>query len=135
MAIIKWDASLKVGVEVIDEQHKKLVELINRLYDAMCLGKGKDVLGGVLAEVLDYAAYHFKTEEDLFLEHGYRDAPAHIQEHGQLTRTANELKAAFDSGKAMITIETMNFLKDWLVQHIMKSDKSYVPFLNSKGVK
>ncbi len=135
MAMINWDISLKTGVQIVDDQHKNLVELVNRLYDAMVKGKGNQALGGILTELIDYTVYHFKTEEDLFRQYSYREAEHHIAEHNDLTQKAIALKQAFDGGKTAITLETMNFLKDWLVNHIMKSDKNFGPFLNSKGVK
>lgn len=135
MVMINWDINLKTGVEIVDDQHKKLVDLVNRLYDAMIGGRGNQVLGQILTELVDYTVYHFKTEEDMFRQYGYREAAQHIQEHKDLTEKAVALKAAFDGGKATITLDTMNFLKDWLVNHIMKSDKQFGPFLNSKGVK
>ncbi len=135
MAMITWDISLRVGVDIVDNQHKKLVDLINRLYDAMIAGKGRQALGGILSELIDYTVTHFNTEENLFRQYGYPGAPDHIKEHHHLTKTAKELQTASDSGKTTITLDVMNFLKDWLVNHIMKSDKSFGPFLNAHGVK
>ncbi len=135
MPIMDWSESLRVGIDVIDEQHAKLVKLVNQLYDAMVAGKGKLVLGTVLTELIEYTVYHFNTEEELFKRHGYPDAVNHIREHNDLARTAKELKIAYESNKATVTFDTMKFLKDWLVNHIMKSDKAYAPFLKSKGEK
>ncbi len=133
MPIIDWSESLRVGVNTVDEQHVKLVTLVNQLYDAMVAGKGKVVVGQVLTELIDYTVYHFKTEEEFFKKYGYPNAADHIREHNDLTRTAKELKVAYDSNKATVTFDTMKFLKDWLVNHIMKSDKAFGPFLAGKG--
>lgn len=135
MAIMKWDESMSVGVFIFDQQHKKLIGLINQLHDAMVVGKGKEVLGEVLTELIRYTEYHFKAEEKLFEQYAFPDVHKHTQEHAELTTKAKDLKNAFDSGKTMMSLETMNFLKNWLNNHIMKSDKLYGPFLNSKGVK
>ena len=70
MPLIAWDQGFSVGVGSIDEQHKKLIGLLNDLHDAMRFGKGRDVLGKVLAELIDYTAYHFRTEEGLFAKYG-----------------------------------------------------------------
>ena len=134
MPLIAWDQGFSVGVGSIDEQHKKLIGLLNDLHDAMRFGKGRDVLGKVLAELIDYTAYHFRTEEGLFAKYGYPEHAAHEREHRDLTRQAMELKERFERGDTAITIDVMNFLKDWLNDHILGSDKRYGPFLAGKGV-
>lgn len=135
MALLQWGAKYSVNIAEIDQQHQKLFTLINTLYDAMASGHGKEVLGKVLAELAEYTVYHFATEERLFQKHGYPDSPAHKQEHEKLVKQVTELKTKFDAGKTQITLDVMNFLKDWLNNHIMVVDKKYTPFLNSKGVK
>lgn len=134
MALITWTENFSVSVQSIDDQHKKLIGLVNDLYDAMRAGKARDVLGKVLAELIDYTVYHFGTEEKLFQKYAYPDYKAHKKEHDDLTKTAVDLKEKFNNGNMMITIEVMNFLKDWLNNHILGTDKKYGPFLSSKGV-
>lgn len=91
MGLIKWNAFYSVNVEEIDNQHKKLIDLINQLYDAMKAGKGTEVLSTVLTELVEYTAYHFETEERLFLQQGYAEYEAHKVIHDDLTRRAKEL--------------------------------------------
>jgi hemerythrin len=134
MALFTWSDKFAVNILEIDAQHKRLIELINMLYDAMKQGKGKDVLGKVLADLVTYTVYHFSTEEKLFQKFGYPEYEVHKKEHDNLTLKAKDLKEKFNQGKTMITIEVMNFLKDWLNNHILNSDTQYGPFLNSKGV-
>lgn len=134
MPLIVWSKNLSVDVKDVDEQHKKLFAIVNELHDAMTVGKGKEVLGKLLAELIDYTVYHFKTEEDLFKKYGYGEYLAHKSEHDKLAAQASEIKKKFDSGEMIISIEVMSFLKDWLNNHILRSDKKYTPFLNSKGV-
>ena len=74
-------------------------------------------------------------EEQYFKQHAYPGMANHVKEHEDLIRTVTELKKAFEGNKATITLDMMNFLKDWLVKHIMKSDKDFGPFLTSRGVK
>ncbi len=134
MPIIDWDAKLSVNINIIDEQHKKLVGLVNALYDAMKEGKAKDILGNLLTELVSYTDYHFKTEEELFKKHGYPESAAHKLEHDKLRKEVLDLKAKFDQGEMIITVEVLYFLRDWLGKHILGSDKKYSPFLISKGV-
>jgi len=135
MAFIEWTDDLNTGIGTCDRQHHKLVELINLLHEAMLAGKGKTVMHDLLRELVDYTVYHFETEEELFARHGYPDAPSHILEHRKLTQTAVELRDKVASGGRVITIDVMNFLKQWLNNHIIHTDKRYGPFLKVKGVK
>lgn len=100
----------------------------------MRVGKGNDVLASVFEELIAYTQYHFAAEEKAFKETGYVDAESHTQEHNNLVKKVTELKADFDAGKMGITTQTLNFLRDWLVNHILGSDKMYGPHLKKHGV-
>ncbi len=134
MALVEWSDKFLTNVKECDEQHKKLVNLVNSLYDAMSKGKGKEVLGKILDELVSYTDYHFKTEERLFQKYDYPDFAKHKLEHDQLTKKALDLKNRYKKGEVTISVEVMNFLSNWLKEHILRSDKLYGPFLNSKGV-
>lgn len=134
MPIIQWNQSFSVNINNIDNQHMKIVELINNLHDRMKEGKGKEALSTILNELTVYTVYHFKTEEELFRKHKYPDTDAHVLEHSNLVQQVVQLKSDFESGKALLTMDVMNFLKDWLSRHIAGSDKAYTAFLNSRGV-
>jgi hemerythrin len=134
MPLFQWSSELSVNVKEIDTQHKKLVEMINLLHDSMKSGKGKELMGGILNELVDYTVYHFSTEEKLFQKHGYAEYLQHKKQHDDLTRQVADIKSRFEGGQITITVEVMNFLKDWLNTHIKQSDKRYSAFLNSKGV-
>ncbi|KAF0142361.1 MAG: hemerythrin family protein [Ignavibacteriales bacterium] len=134
MALIQWNSTLSVNITQIDNQHMKLVELVNTLHDRMKEGKGKAALSGILNELTNYTVYHFKTEEDLFRKYNYPQTDAHLKEHDALVQQVVKLKADFDNGKSVLTLDVMNFLKDWLTLHIMGNDKAYTPFLKSQGI-
>jgi hemerythrin len=134
MALIEWNNSLSVDIREIDEQHRTLVGFLNSLFDAMKAGKGKDVLGKVLSDLVKYTVFHFATEEKYFKTYAYPDFVKHKQEHEYLTKKAADLKGKFDRGEAVITVEVMQFLKDWLNGHILGADKKYSPFLRGKGL-
>ncbi len=134
MGFIKWNSNYSVKIAEVDEQHKKLINLVNEMYDAMSVGKGREVLGPVLKELVDYTAYHFATEERLFREYGYADYEKHKKIHDELAAKTKKLKETFDQGNKMITIDVMLFLSDWLNVHILEEDKKYSHFLNANGV-
>lgn len=135
MPLMEWDKSYSVSVAEFDEQHKKLFGLINTLNDAMKAGKSKDALGGVLKGLIDYTASHFAAEEKMMREHDYLQTQMHKGEHDKLVKQVLMLQEDFKAGKMMLSMEVMNFLKDWLNTHIAVSDKKYGPFFNGKGVK
>lgn len=135
MPIIFWSDNLSVNVAEMDRQHKKLVDLINELFDAMSAGRGKEVMGKILEDLTEYTKTHFASEERLMQTHEYPELPTQKSEHTALTRQVMELQEKFEGGSISITLETMKFLKDWLQNHIMQNDKKYGPYLNSKGIK
>jgi len=135
MALIQWDQKYETGIKQFDEHHQKLVDLINKLYDAMRAGQGNSILASVFNELIAYTQYHFSAEEKLFKETKYIAAATHIREHQKLVEKVTELKTQFDQGKMGITSQTLNFLRDWIVNHIQKSDKGYVLHFKKYGIK
>lgn len=134
MGFINWDNSYSVGVRLIDNQHKRLIDIINELNDAMGAGKGKDSLGKVLHELIQYVNTHFKTEEEHMVKYLYPDYETHRYEHEKLTDQVKRFYDDFNSGKAVLTVQIMNFLRNWLLDHILVRDKKFGKFLNEKGV-
>lgn len=134
MSFITWNDSYSVGVVLIDNQHKRLINIINELSDAMGAGKGKDVLGKVLQELIQYVNTHFKTEEDYMVKYSYPEYEAHRYEHEKLTDEIKRFYEDFNAGRALLTIQIMNFLRNWLMDHIVVKDKKFGKFLNEKGM-
>ena len=130
MSLINWDDSYSVHIKKIDEQHKGLVKLVNELHDAMSQGAANDVLSKVLNSLVDYTIIHFNTEEEMFKSYNYPDYQAHKNEHDKV----KEFQSKFKEGKSTITYELMDFLSDWLINHILDSDKKYSSYLTSRGV-
>jgi hemerythrin-like metal-binding protein len=135
MSLITWNEKLSVGVEEIDQQHQKLVQLINGLHNHMLAGDASDIMAKVLDRVIEYTGFHFNTEEQLMLKYSYPESETHKHEHKDLVDTAVDLQKKLKSGHAHITMETMHFLQDWLQHHILGSDKKFAQYLQSKGVK
>jgi len=134
-ALFRWDAAYSVNISILDTQHKNLVNMVNGLHQAMGEGTGKDQLGEILLNLVTYTQGHFTTEERLMQLHGYPDFPAHKAEHENLTNTVMEFKRRFLANEVGLTVEVMEFLRDWLIKHIQGSDKKYSPFLNAHGVR
>jgi hemerythrin len=133
MPIMPWTKSLETGIASIDGQHQQLVRLVNELYDAMTTNQGKEATGKVLGELVTYTVKHFAHEEQLFAKTVYPDSAAHIKEHNDLKQKVGEFGQAFAAGKATVNADLMNFLRTWLMSHILQSDKKYAPHLKAKG--
>ena len=129
MEIIKWTEEYSVGIKEIDNQHKGLVILINELFTLMTKGKSKDSLSEIFNYLTDYTKKHFFTEETLLYKYAYPEIDQHKLEHSKFIENLNNLKSDFKTGKITISIETLNFLKDWLLNHIKLSDKRYSVYI------
>ncbi|MBF0263630.1 MAG: hemerythrin family protein [Gammaproteobacteria bacterium] len=134
MSLIHWDDNLSIGVKSVDEQHKRLVEIINKLNDALVQGQANDVLGEVLSDVADYTVMHFAYEESLFEKYNYPDKDKHIQSHKDLIASVQNLQEKLQQDDFMVGVETMTFLKEWLTGHILKVDKAFSAHMIEHGV-
>ena len=120
---------------MLDEDHKKLVGMVNELYDAMQAGQGRDSLGRILNGLVQYTKFHFAREEKFFAQTGYPAAAPHKQEHDALTRQVLDVQQKYAAGAtATLSLDVMQFLKNWLINHIQGSDQKYRPHLNAKGI-
>jgi methyl-accepting chemotaxis protein/hemerythrin len=133
--LMTWTDGLSVGVGLIDEQHKVLLSLINELHAAMRARKSDAVLISVVERLKEYTVKHFGQEEEYFDRYGYPESAQHKEAHRKLVQQVLEFEAGLKSGKAKVTMDIMRFLKDWLVGHIMGTDRKYGPFLNAKGLR
>lgn len=134
MALINWGPELSVNVSEIDLEHRKLVNMLNQLHEAMSHQHGKDVIGPILASLAEYAATHFKTEEKYFDQFNYPDAELHKREHRDFTLRVSNFQKAYEEDRAGLTVEVLHFLSGWLQNHIQGSDKKYSKFFNAHGL-
>ena len=135
MPLMTWTEKMSVGVAVLDNDHRKLVEMVNVLFDEIKSGKGKEGVGKTLDSLVAYTVEHFKREEQLFAKTLYSESAAHTAEHQKLCKQVGEIQQKYKAGATTaITLEVMSFLKNWLTNHIMGLDKKYGPHLNSKGI-
>jgi hemerythrin len=134
MVFMRWSDDLSVGVGEIDDQHRKLVSLINDLHDAMLAKRGKDVLGKVLADLAAYTEYHFSTEEQYMQKFGYAGLAAHRREHQAFVAKVGEFAKGFEEGRLGLSIQVMSFLRDWVATHIKGSDLRYVDCFHEHGL-
>jgi hemerythrin-like metal-binding protein len=134
MPLMVWDDSLSVGIAAIDEQHHRLVELLNQLHRSQTSGKGNEVVRQVLEALTSYTVEHFAFEERLFSQHGYQDLPAHRAAHDKLIERVSAFVEEWKSGRATMGSELFLFLRSWLNGHIRGSDREAGRYLRSIGV-
>jgi hemerythrin len=136
MPFMVWNDRISVGVEAVDADHKKMMGMINDLYDAILAGCGRQKLSSLLDHLVDYTRYHFAREEELFARTGYPDAAAHKREHEQM---AAWMKTAWhryhNSSAEAPSFEVMNYLKDWLLDHILGSDQKFAPHMKAHHIR
>jgi len=120
----------KIGVELIDEQHKKLFELANKAYillkDDFSLDK-YDKIVHILEELKDYTIFHFKSEEEYMESIEYKRLFTQKIEHEKFIKTLEETNYRdIDENQDESLVKILNFLNDWLIEHILKTDKLIV---------
>ncbi|MCP4702464.1 MAG: bacteriohemerythrin [Gammaproteobacteria bacterium] len=132
--LIVWNERYSVGVREIDEQHKRLIGFINELHEAMRSGGSKEVLGTVFAGLIEYTMTHFAAEERFMKAMDYVHYAKHKAAHDGLTKRVLELQSGFQTGEITLSMDLMDFLQKWLMEHIMEVDKELGKFLNDKGI-
>ena len=130
--LFEWSEQLETGIEKVDSQHQNLVAMINRLHKAMRVGKGGEETGDILDELADYAVYHFGYEEEIFETIDYPDAESHRDIHRQAAERIQSFQQQFRDGNPSVAMDLMNFLTEWLKEHIMKTDMGFAPCLEKK---
>ena len=126
-----FDNSHLVGVAIIDEQHRRLVQMVNHINRSIKEGCTEQALREQLVALIAYTRTHFDTEHALMLEHGYSGQGIHDRQHSELLRQAEQLVERLMPGDELTLLQT---LKDWLVGHILNSDKPLGAYLVGRGV-
>ncbi len=125
MPYVQWNSSLNTGIDIIDTQHRRIVDYINRLHDANERGD-RDEIDQVFEELIDYAVSHFMYEENLQEKAGYGFVVAHQRAHQAFTRKVEEYKERYDAGDHRVTEQVSFMLRAWLLNHIQQEDAAYV---------
>lgn len=133
--LIHWNEEYSVKNKELDQQHKKLIDMLNQAYDSLFRDEKDDILEQIITDMKDYAFIHFKNEEKYFAQSGYEDAPAHIAEHQFFLKNVEKFCAEYKAHDAALRNEIMIFLQDWLIKHIMWSDKKYMESFIKAGIK
>ena len=125
MALIKWTDEYKLGIECIDDQHKQLVDIVNKFDESLLKGKGPRVMNEILNDLVGYTQEHFADEERYMAEAGYEHLKPHQAQHRQLLQEVERFQFEFNQEGRRVTSEVQEFLKYWLTSHILEDDKVF----------
>lgn len=130
MAHLVWTDDLATGIDIIDSQHRRIVNMINELHDA-AKGKEREAIANVIEELVDYTLSHFAFEESLMEEAGYQFMRPHKKVHELFVKRVSEYRMRFSVGED-IADELNNLLSRWLFNHIKNDDAAYVSAVKSQ---
>ncbi|HMW04793.1 MAG TPA: bacteriohemerythrin [Leptospiraceae bacterium] len=130
--LLQWDSSFETGVNSIDSQHKELLNILNNLFTSVHMNHSTDKLAEILLGLVDYTVYHFNHEEELMRDCDYPQFAKHKEEHENLKKAVLAFKKDFEAGTATISFELLDFLRRWLINHILYSDKKLGEFYTQK---
>ncbi|MGD9215006.1 MAG: bacteriohemerythrin [Desulfobacteraceae bacterium] len=134
MAYMNWDDKFSVGIEEIDTQHKNLIKMVNEFYGGVKADDNK-AMGALLTSLVEYTLHHFATEEKYMKKFNYPDTATHMKEHKAFTDKVSDVKERFGSGRLVLSLEITNFVKDWIIKHVLGTDKKYSKCFISNGLK
>ena len=133
MAFMDWNSSYSIGVDIFDEEHKKLVAIINALHDALETDTGNDALLAICDRLVEYTLLHFRHEEMYFEECAYPEAAEHTAKHSALRREVFVFrKRAMEEEFSGVARELAVFLRDWYAVHILVEDAKYAHHLQQR---
>ena len=134
MSLLRWKDEYLTQIEEIDTQHQRLIDLINGIYDLMRSGRGDEAIVEALGEVIDFARFHFSTEEKLMVATEYPGSNEHFGEHERLLDQIMELRRSVQDGRTVLSMNEMYFLKDWLLSHFQGPDKGLAQHLLGRAL-
>lgn len=119
----------------MDEQHKKLIDILNKFYENISISTNDENIASMLLEMKEYAQFHFKDEERLLQKHAYPELEKQIESHNTFIEKVEDMERRFNDGTLRLSYELTRFLKDWLAKHIIGDDKEYGAYLKKFGVR
>lgn len=132
---VEWSDDFSVKVSLMDDEHKVLFNLINDLNSAMMDGQSSREIGKILDSLIDYTEYHFNHEEEMLKKISYPNISEQEKYHKLFVNKMKEFKKEMESGEVLLSVKIIDFLKDWLVSHIVNIDTKYSGFTNERGIK
>ena len=135
MQEIIWNDDYSVGVQQLDEQHKKIISFINTLVNDNNLSVHSESLNEVLTEMLKYSIEHLRYEENLLKENNYPEFDSHKQFHEDYIERSSEFSISAMDSDYRVPTGVISYLRDWWEHHILKEDMKYKEFFRAKDIK
>jgi len=135
VALLNWSTKYSVGVQSMDTQHKVLFGMLNDLHEAMMKGQAQNVSDPLLRKLVSYTHDHFSAEEAMMASTGYQGIAQHRIEHRDLIKQVDEFASRCERGESNLNLQLLNFLRNWLTNHIQQEDQKYGPWANEHGRK
>jgi hemerythrin-like metal-binding protein/PAS domain S-box-containing protein len=132
--IIRWSNAFSINLNIIDQQHKKWIEIINNFYREFKKGNANTELSKYFKELTDYTDYHFSFEEKYMADFKYEEFEDHKQKHADFLDRIRTYRAEYDEGKQDVAYRLMGFLRKWVRIHISEDDFSYSALFRKNGL-
>lgn len=133
--VFAWQDEYSVGVRVLDEHHRHIFQLLNRLQEALLLDQGRDGLGFLLDELIAYVRWHFAAEELMMQAFGFPEALAHELDHERQLRVLLALREQYADGGEQLVTQLLEYMGSWLIRHIFTTDRHYCAFFVERGAR
>jgi len=131
---IQWKDEYSVGITHIDQDHKKLISLLNQFTVAYDHAMSEDFEKKALEDLIDYTQYHFEREEKLMSDNDYPDFEAHKAKHQEMIEKVSTFVDLYNEKGHDALKEISEYLTVWLISHINGTDKEYSQYLNGRGI-
>ena len=134
MAFLEWSDEYKCHIASIDDDHRMLFHIVNALHDDIAGNAAHKQVASTITALIEYVELHFSREEKQLASHGYPGLEAHKKLHKALKDRVYSIKHLYDTDPGHLDVDkVLNFLKDWLISHILKNDFNYVPYLRGQA--
>jgi hemerythrin len=130
MHLIDWDSTYELGIQEIDDHHRRLIELLNKTYNLLLGSADKAEIRTILQELIGYTDYHFAAEELLMNDASYQGLTSHVSKHDNFKNRLAVLTEDYLSGSPNVNTDMVLFLCDWLKKHILKDDRKFTTYLS-----
>lgn len=131
---IKWHSSMDTGIELIDTDHKKLISLINQLQNATQYKVDNHIIDQIMDDLINYTQYHFEREEFLMRTNLYPEYENHKKLHDEMIIKISDCMEKYKSDPDNTIDDALDYLKNWLINHIKGDDRKYIPYFKKKDL-
>ena len=134
MAFFIWKDSFNIGIEEIDRQHRKFLEILNEYYEVVSRSKTVTIDHEMVNKLKSYVSMHFDYEVNLLKNTGYIETEEQLKQHNYFESHISKLESSLEQGNTESLNAVFTFLKDWFLNHVLESDRKYVPYVTKQQI-